>query len=114
MLLVVFFVVFCSSTTTVFSQSSMSMNGCRELRNVTFLVLTKFDYQLILEELGLCTKSYFYDFYTKKIIPAYNEAMDVNLLGGIAGDDVLYALQTILEYGNSASDNYRQTLVFLN
>ena len=30
----------------------MSMHGCRELRNVTFLGPLRFDYQLILEELG--------------------------------------------------------------
>ena len=113
LLVVVFFVVFCSST-TIFSQSSMFMYGCRELRNVTFLGPFPFDYRLIVEELGPCTKSYLYDFYTKKIIPADNEAMDVNPFGNIQENDILYAVQTILDDGNSASDNYRQTLVFLS
>ena len=58
----------------------MSMHGCRELRNVTFLGPLRFDYQSILEELGPCINSYFYDHTAKKTIQAGSEVIGTHPL----------------------------------
>ena len=73
MLLIIFLVVFCSSR-TILSQS-MSVYGCRELRNVTFLGYFSNLFPP-LEEHNPCINYHIYDPYTRKVVPANREAME--------------------------------------
>ena len=109
MFLVIFFVVFCLSRTT-FSQS-MSMYGCRELRNVTFLNQPILHDLLFLKENDPCINYHIYDRYAKKIIPYNQRAMERVSDGYIEDVEILHRVQLILDESNSANNNLKQTLV---
>ena len=112
MLLIIFLVVFCSSR-TILSQS-MSVYGCRELRNVTFLGYFSNLFPP-LEEHNPCINYHIYDPYKKKVVPANREAMDrISVVPFSFGFDILHAVQLILDEGNSASNDYRQTLLYMS
>ena len=115
MLLIIFLVVFCSSR-TILSQS-MSVYGCRELRNVTFLGYFSNLFPP-LEEHNPCINYHIYDPYKKKVVPANREEMErISMLPLFYSDfnmHMFYAVQLILDEGNSASNDYRQTLLYAN
>lgn len=92
----------------------MDMYGCKELRSVTFLGPFVFDYQSLLEELGPCINSFFYDHYAKKVILG-RESIGLNSFDiplPFHRYDILNALQIISDEGNKANNTHKQTLVF--
>ena len=92
----------------------MSVYGCRELRNVTFLGYFSNLFPP-LEEHNPCINYHIYDPYTRKVVPANREEMErISVVPFSFGFDILHAVQLILDEGNSASNDYRQTLLYAN